>query len=135
MMKYLWLLLLAIPLHGQSWYKVATESPQTTIAMPAGTTYRFGLGTCWSGSITVTAQTTLTANFPFSSCPNVPPKEIDILQTAVDQVVKVNKTSVTVPAVGTAPVPPATIVMTINCDITVYSDGRAISTTCKQVGK
>ncbi len=134
-MKYLWLLLLAIPLHGQSWYKVATESPQTTITMNAGTTYRFGLGTCWSSPITVTSKVTLTANFPFSSCPNVPPKEIDILQTAVAQVVVVNKTNVTVPPAGSGPIPPATILMTINCDITVYTDGRAISTSCKQVGK
>jgi hypothetical protein len=109
------LLFLALPLLGlaQTWYKVASESPSASVALPAGTVYRWGIDptgcptgfTCdWLAPVITTQAGGLIPYYTsFASDPAYGVvKELDVLEAAAPQTVVVTDsgvaTTVTVPA-------------------------------------
>lgn len=125
-MKLFLVLLLATPLYGQTWFKVASESSTTSITIPINTTIRFGLGTCWSSTQTNTrGPSTFALYWPTGQiginpdpCPGVV-KELDVMETSVTQnitvVINGKSSVVTVPALPPAPA----VTYTFNCPATM----------------
>jgi hypothetical protein len=126
----------AAPLCAQTattpaWFAVTQESATTSVALPAGTTYRFGTANCgaqngaaaWT-QVTVSQPTTISSvsmsmvyatginPFPFADPCGGTAKELDVLETASVQTISVTNTAAT-PAVVAMVVPsliPTTVV-------------------------
>jgi len=117
--------LISAPLFAQttttpSWFTITQENVNVSVALPAGTTYRFGntASNCWA-QVTVPAATTISPvamglvnTFPFSDpCPGIV-KEFDVLETTAAQTISVTNSTAT-PATVAMVVPsttPATVV-------------------------
>ena len=122
-------LLTASVAHAQSWYKVASEGQ--TITATTAISVRYGapqsiptavntcttVGGCWDPSVALAAGQSIfinTTNFSPDPAP-YSVKELDVLQTAVVQVVTVAGVKVTVPAVVVVPPPTVKPVKTWSC--------------------
>jgi hypothetical protein len=138
-----------LPACAQTWFKVAVENPATTVTLPSGAAYRFGAtastsGACgalgWlSGFSTGVPLPAYYTSFACDPAPNVV-KELDVLQTASPQTVKLTTngqtSTVTVPALAvTQGATKATVVATFTCTVNLYSDGSYASTSCTKAGK
>ncbi|MDP9049313.1 MAG: hypothetical protein M3O31_01110 [Acidobacteriota bacterium] len=100
-------LLFAAPLlHGQTtpaptgpvWITISAENPNIAVALPVGTTYRFGdyANNRWSDPVTVTSPTTFSPlsmshgdPFPFSDPDYGTVKELDVLETTSAQSISI----------------------------------------------
>jgi hypothetical protein len=116
----------ATPLFAQStstptWYTVvpaSAQSPNISVTLPAGTTYRFGdtQNNIWGAPVTVTAQTTISdfddgqSGRPADPDPGTQ-KELDILQTSGQQAVSV--TNVTASPATIAVIVPSLVPPTV----------------------
>jgi hypothetical protein len=79
---------------GQIWVKVASESYSYQLALPIGTTYRFGIGTSWQSPVTVSQATVLTPYYTsFGGAATDPApgtvKELDVLEASTPQSITV----------------------------------------------
>ncbi len=133
---------------AQTWFKVATEASGTTVALPAGTTWRFGLTpttNCgWATTQVASAAIALPVYWPGGKMGITPDpcpgkwKELDVLETSATQsitVVVAGKSSVVVvPALPVVtpppPPPPTTTTYTFSCTGTV---GGTVSVTASGV--
>lgn len=105
--------------HAQAWTLVAPESSSTTLTIPAGTTYKFGIDDCpsagdvpaFSMPITVAADTTFSPlNWPSGVFPFVDPcdgsvKSLYVFDTALPQTLILNGAAFLVPALPPPPAP------------------------------
>ena len=137
-------LLLFVPmLHAQTWVTVAPESTTTSVALPAGATYRLGdtINNKWSASVTVAAATTISptayfdGQYKFQDPDPGTTKLLQVLEIATVQVVTSTNTSVTpalvttinIPATGTVatgpsiPVPPGQVYIVTLSNISIVS--------------
>jgi hypothetical protein len=143
--KFLVLIVMVVistTVHAQTWFKVTSEigptaSSSNTLTLPKGTIYRFGIGTTYCDTVTLTAATTFSPvyfnSFPCTvkgvkvadPAPNIT-KEVDVQETAAAQVVSLNGGNVMVPALP-APPPPADTTGCTEGTATTYTPSFAVT--------
>lgn len=153
-MRNLSLLLLLLPTLAFAqtpvWVKVATESTQGVVTLPAGTTYRYGTSTgvtntgvdcskasCWFTATVPSGGAIFSTLFWPSGqiAPQADPapgllKELDIAQTTVEQTITIAGKPVTV----AASIPPSTTYTVTNCPATFSGTVTTSGTTNTLIG-
>ena len=149
-------LLIAFSAEAQTYSKIVSEGTAVSapvVTIPAGQTYRWGIGTKWCDPVTVSVATTITA-YNFQLGTGTPPvckvdgvatvdvdpnviKELDGLETATAWIASVvtppatDPLAVTVPAIAGTLRPPASNSVTFTMSLSFQ--GVPVSATCTAV--